>query len=113
MKVLLLYLFTSFSVYGQIQKVKIETSDISSDTLINGKKIIKMRSVQKNAINDFTIINSVFDTDKRHLEVRDGKEWIMSVMLPCQPGEIAGSENDCGIGGGSGFTPPVLSANIN
>jgi hypothetical protein len=37
----------------------------------------------------------------------------MSVMLPCQPGEIAGSENDCGIGGGSGFTPPVLSANIN
>jgi hypothetical protein len=109
-----LFILSIFSSLAFSQKNVSEKSNqtIINDTLINGKRISKIKSVQKNAINDFSALNNVFDTDKSFPELRDGKEWILSLMLPCQPGDIGGTENDCGPGGGVGITPPVLSVNV-
>jgi hypothetical protein len=109
MKTFYIFLIITSSAFSQKKISEIYNQNIVTDTLIKGKRITKMNSIQKNAINDISKINSVFDTSKRHLENWNGKELVNSVLDICTPN----IQNDCGGLGGAGEFPPVLSTNVN
>ena len=99
-----------FSAFGQKEIAVLKSNNAVSDTIINNQKVVKMSSIQKNAINDLNNTKTVFDTDKQGLEVWRGKEWVNSVKEDdCPTGDIADCEPG---GGGSGGSKPVLSANV-
>lgn len=108
MKTFYIFLIISSPAFSHKNISDLHYAKIAADTLIDGKRITIMGNVQKNAINDFSAINSVNGREKPLLENWKEKEWTNAIAEICIPN----IQNDCGGSGGNGGIPPVLTTNI-